>query len=589
MKQLKCGGELPSIRNGDATFWDRDRLLFCIVFENIDIFSKGLKLIVKKKPEEIPKLNVDVRDSTQSTSNFGSDSDSENGFGNDVETLDGWRDIPLVKVAVLRELQPAIEQLGGLNSDTNASAIRLVHEFGHWDRLRKLLENRKRKMWKPVNLADFMSSLIRAQTYDKDYGENEDGKVDFGKCVDILFKYTQYDINEQNDDQYSPLHLAVMYNKTKIIFDLLKKGAYIGLLDKTDRPAIWNMNAATLESYFDQCIVGDDSIVFNFQNLISPNDEFPNDMVAIEFISNSSELKYLLEHPLIASFLYLKWNRLALIFHLDFVCYCLLSLIIGCISIYYIKSPSEHIIKMCVFTCLFTVYVALRRTLQLLFCSSNRRKSLASYLNTLLTILIVVFVIFFVIAVPLHFYSSTLAAVCIILITYEFFTLAGTFWHFSIYSEMFIAVAISSIKSLQLYLIFLPSFSLLFYILLNDNNLSDKNADEPPNLNKFPSLGSSMVKTIVMSAGEFDVINVNFDVNTISVYVFIGFIFLISTVFMNLLNGLAVSDTHKIQTKAELTSFKRRSLVLARYEEVLANKSHWFRYVMIPLIFRFCI
>ena len=154
-------------------------------------------------------------------------------------------------------------------------------------------------------------------------------------------------------------------------------------------------------------------------------------------------------------------------------------------------------------------------------------------------------------------------------------SLQGTFWHFSIYSEMFIAVAKSSIKSLQLYAIFLPAFSLLFYILLRDPN--DKR--DPPDFNKFPTLGASMVKTIVMSAGEFDVANIDFDLNTFGVYVFVGFVFLISTVFMNLLNGLAVSDTQKIQTKAELISFIRRCQVLARYEEVLSRKRHWFRYV----------
>lgn len=154
--------------------------------------------------------------------------------------------------------------------------------------------------------------------------------------------------------------------------------------------------------------------------------------------------------------------------------------------------------------------------------------------------------------------------------------LAGTFWHFSIYAEMFIAVAKSSIKSLQLYAIFLPAFSLLFYILLGEKNLE---TNEESDLNKFPTLGSSMVKTLLMSVGEYDVIHVNFGANSISIYVFVGFIFLISTVFMNLLNGLAVSDTHEIQCKAELTSFWRRCQVLARYEEVLSNKHHWFRYV----------
>lgn len=365
-----------------------------------------------------------------------------------------------------------------------------------------------------------------------------------------------------------------MYNKSKTIFHLLKKGAYIGMQDKNDRPAIWNIHAKTLEKYFDQCIQGDDLVVFNFENLIAPSEEYPNDMTAIEFISNSNDLKHLLEHPLIASFLFLKWNRLALIFYLDFMCYFLLSIVTGFLSMYYLADPKNYLIEMCVMIVLFIIYVAFRRTLQVIHCSSHYLKNWENYLNSLLTFLIVVFLTCFVISVPWNLYSPTLAAVCIILITYEFFMLAGSFWHFSIYSEMFIVVAMNAVKSLQLYAIFLPAFSLLFYILLRDSSTKD---GDGPNLNKFPTLGASVVKTIVMSVGEFDVINVNFDVNTISIYIFIGFLFLISTVFMNLLNGLAVSDTQQIQSKAQLTSFRKRSQVLARYEEILTHQNHWFR------------
>lgn len=574
IEKLTKNGQLPSLRKGDVTYWDRDRLLFCLVFDNEKVFLKGLKLIVSKKPSEIQKFNVETRN--KSKSEIDSDSESEI---DDIESLDGWRNVSLMKVAVLRELNSAIGQLGSVNSDINSTGIHLVYEFGHWDCLRYLLEKRNSKKWKPVRLMEFITFLMRAHTYDKDFRDNADKKCDFGKCVDLLFKYADYELNEQNDDQYSALHLAVIYNKTNIIFDLLKRGAYIGVLDKMDRPAIWNISPKTLENYFDCCIEGEDMIVFNFENLISPSDDHPNDMVAIEYISNSSELKHLLEHPLISSFLFIKWNRLALIFYLDFLCYFLLSLTIGCTALYYIRYPFDHIFKMSIFTAIFILYEIFRRSFQVTFCSPNRRRSFETYMNIVLTVLVSVLLVLFVIAVPLDVYSSTLAALCIILITYEFFNLAGTFWHFSIYSEMFIAVAKSSIKSLQLFAIFLPAFSLLFYILLRDKNFTEEDENEM-NLNKFATLGATIVKTIVMSAGEYDVINVSFNSNALSVYIFIGFLFLISIVFMNLLNGLAVSDTHKIQSKAELTSYRRRCQVLARYEEILSNKHHWFRYVL---------
>lgn len=555
---------LPSIRNGDFTYWEHDRLLFCLMVDNEDVFVKALRLVAEQKPEELAKFNVQSSDD---------DDDSEVDDG-DIEALDAWRNVSLIRIATLRDLNLATEELGSLNSEFNCSAIHSIYEFGRWQCLKKLLEKRKSMSWEPVKLADFTTFLMRAQTIDDDCRETEDGKVAFGKCVDLLLKYAAYGVNEQNDDDYSALHLAVQYNKKSVVCKLLKNGAFIGMLDGLDRPAIANINPTTLKSYFDQCISGEEMIVLNLENLISPSDDYPNDMEAIKFISTSHELRHLLEHPLIASFLFLKWHRLALLLYVDFVCYFLLSLITGCVSMYYITDPAGHMVKMCVFTLIFSTYVASRRLMQIVFCSPDYRKSHASYANSVLTVSIVLFLVLFVIAVPLKFHTATLAAICIVLITYEFFTLAGTFWHFSIYSEMFIAVAKSSIKSLQLYAIFLPAFSLLFYILLRDSSEIDS-----PDFNKFPTLAASIVKTIVMSAGEFDVANIDFDLNAFGVYVFVGFVFLISTVFMNLLNGLAVSDTQKIQSKAELTSFIRRCQVLARYEEILSRKIHCFRYV----------
>lgn len=46
-----------------------------------------------------------------------------------------------------------------------------------------------------------------------------------------------------------------------------------------------------------------------------------------------------------------------------------------------------------------------------------------------------------------------------------------------------------------------------------------------------------------MLTGEFDASNIHFKQNAASYVLFVIFVFLISTVLNNLLNGLAVSDT----------------------------------------------
>lgn len=46
----------------------------------------------------------------------------------------------------------------------------------------------------------------------------------------------------------------------------------------------------------------------------------------IEHMAKSSELKHLVKHPLIASFLFLKWHQLALVFYTNFFCYTIYCL-----------------------------------------------------------------------------------------------------------------------------------------------------------------------------------------------------------------------------------------------------------------------
>ncbi len=43
-------------------------------------------------------------------------------------------------------------------------------------------------------------------------------------------------------------------------------------------------------------------------------------------MAKSSELKHLVKHPLIASFLFLKWHQLALVFYTNFFCYTIYCL-----------------------------------------------------------------------------------------------------------------------------------------------------------------------------------------------------------------------------------------------------------------------
>jgi len=83
----------------------------------------------------------------------------------------------------------------------------------------------------------------------------------------------------------------------------------------------------------------------------------------------------------------------------------------------------------------------------------------------------------------------------------------------------------------------------------------------------------SVVKTMTMFVGEleFGDIPINLDSNLMPVnYIFfLVFVFLIVVVLMNLLNGLAVSDTGAIQEQAEIYSYLSRVETISYLESVL--------------------
>ena len=59
------------------------------------------------------------------------------------------------------------------------------------------------------------------------------------------------------------------------------------------------------------------------------------------------------------------------------------------------------------------------------------------------------------------------------------------------------------------------------------------------------------MKTVIMFAGEMDYTDINIQ-HPLGYVLFLLFVFLMVIVLMNLLNGLAVSDIHKIQKEVIL-------------------------------------
>ena len=106
---------------------------------------------------------------------------------------------------------------------------------------------------------------------------------------------------------------------------------------------------------------------------------------------------------------------------------------------------------------------------------------------------------------------------------------------------------------------FIIAFGLGFYIMLhkdlaNNNETSDSNSTESGSNDGNPFFDqplTALVKTSAMFVGELEFSDLPVDLDSalypVTYGFFLAFVFLIVVVLMNLLNGLAVSDTGVIQ------------------------------------------
>lgn len=558
--------ELAPTTNGlqDNRQWDFNRLFLSLRSERENEFLEGLQHVAEKNPATLQELF----------------------------TASEGRETLLI-VAVAKDLTKALDKMIQLGANVNyfvdttrdkLSPVKCACIHGHWRSLERLLRSPELD----VNSAPLLPIVVR------NLGEQPTRGSNFEKCFEILLNHRNIDINQQDVFHCTALHYAIKSNNSKAILELLKQGAYIGVRNAANQLSISNINAKVLENHFDSCITTNGlrptadnfEIEFDFKNLVPHHnlhaENVADELTSIEYISKSNDLKQLMMHPLIAGFLSLKWNRLALFFYVNFFLCALFAVIsVTYILVYYnYHEPNslKDVLRVIMF--LFTIYIAAREMYQFTFSPCAYLKSFENYLEC--TLVVLVMLILF--DVCPDSWRRTFGAASILLIAIEIFLLAGSlpFWSFCTHYVMLRTVTWSFLKSLSLYAIILLAFSLSFFTLLHEpleessSNGKEKmdgddDDDDDGDFNKFSNLGLSIMKTLVMSTGEFDVASINFKTNPFSYIVFMIFLFIVAIVLLNLLNGLAVNDTQAIKSQAELTNIIRRAQVLARYDGVLAT------------------
>ncbi|XP_043261776.1 transient receptor potential cation channel protein painless isoform X2 [Colletes gigas] len=395
------------------------------------------------------------------------------------------------------------------------------------------------------------------------------------KCLKLILDRENVDVRCTDNKGNTPLHYAARADCREAVTLLLEKGSYIGHMNNFGVPPVADISVSTLSQYFDDCIqtrkerTTEYTIEFNYKSLM-PHDtvgsaEYQDkstighqkrEMDIFQYIADNSNLKYLLKHPLLSSFLYLKWHRIRHILYLNFAFYVLVYLLL---NTYILNTTYQNVDVnsnattysnvLSISTFIAMNLLAIKEILQLI---STPCHYMSNFENLLEMILVILWYAIFLGA------GAQVAAVVILLSAWELVVLIGQYPRWSTDIEMFKTVSLNFMRFLFLYALLILAFAMAFFTLFKDSDNDN-----------FPDIGHSLFKTIIMLTGEFDADEIPFvSYPILSHLVFVLFVFFIAIVLFNLLNGLAVSDTADILGKAELVGLIARIRRIAYIENV---------------------
>ncbi|KAG5666877.1 hypothetical protein PVAND_014885 [Polypedilum vanderplanki] len=439
----------------------------------------------------------------------------------------------------------------------------------------------------------------------------ENRNVNFQKCFDLIIKDSRCQINAEDDIGCSALHYIVKYRNDAATIALLKKGAYINEESIFGKTPIDEISRTTLEAFLDECITARDKkindIHIDYSFLIAPNrnrsvdsadkDGFCREISPLKRIADNEELRSLVTHPVLSSFLFLKWSKLSFLFYTNLVLFTFfmttfITFIVLCQS----TPKDERGLTFTTFRILSWIQLWILMIRELLQCILSFRHYFKSPMNWFEIVLILLAWKVFLLNYPTKdddHEQRVLRAILILFAAFEFLQIVGTLPIMSVSTHMVMLkrVSITFFKSIVLYSILLLSFGLVFFMLFGESNIEqtpepvvaiDNRFDAPESntshvpeedesFKTFRYPGIAIIRVFVMLTGEFDATDLPLN-STSYLLIFTLFVFLITIVLFNLLNALAVSDTAEIRKKGELIDLVQRINVLESYEKIIFNE-----------------
>ncbi|XP_011158334.2 transient receptor potential cation channel protein painless [Solenopsis invicta] len=510
--------------------------------------------------------------------------------------------LKLLKIAMRNNLRKAVREilksLKEIEGDTRKKffveqAARMAIEKGHYAVLQELLNV----------VPEITKDLIIDVCWQLKKLRDQDKKLDISdwlECMNLMLDKEGVNIRAITDEKSNtPLHYAAKSGFSEAISLFLNRDSYIGHLNDVNKPPIADIPESMLSNYFDNCIqmktdqqTNKCAIEFNYRCLMPPNvskaqgdDLGTRELEVFMYIANNNNLKQLLKHPLLSSFLHLKWHMIRHLLFVNFIIYVVFYILLNgyILSMAYKSSPNKDEaesfnmslgrVSMQMFQnvhqnnmlqnsiiIMLSLYI-FRDFILLLSCFKHYTKDFTNWLQISLIALSIAMLCSNILNLLPDYLQLNIGVTVILISTWKLMILISQYPRFTTGIVIFQTVFWNFVCLFVPYIFLVIAFALVFQIFFKDG--------QDPNF-KDSNLIFSISKIIIMLTGEFDIDDITFQLEESMWirFVFVIFVLLMVIVLMNMINGIAVSDTAEILCKTELIGLIERIHLIAYFENI---------------------
>ncbi|KYN39147.1 Transient receptor potential channel pyrexia [Trachymyrmex septentrionalis] len=397
------------------------------------------------------------------------------------------------------------------------------------------------------------------------------------------------DIDTRDQINRTALHRASYQGHRECVQALISHGANLAAVTKTGVTAVDAIFAhisrplTFLTDILDSCIrTTNNSPLEKYENItvdfgiLAPKYQMQMAVVTA-IIAAASDIKQLaiLQHPLVETFLRLKWARLRILFFLLILVHFLFVISLSVYAIIFAHNDADHMVTrriLAICSCILLFH----NMIQVVLEPKHYLRQLETWLSLVCAMLSLVTSIAgeFVKCSKeeiksrhcMHWVLHSIS-IAILLSWMQMMLLIGRVPMWGYYALMFSTVLKNILKVLLAFGYLIVGFALSFAVLFHGNN-------------QFDDFWRAIVKTVVMMMGEYEY-NELFESNFLSVtsrIVFVVFIMLASIVLINLMIGLAVNDIQGLEKEGHIRRLLKQAEFVAHLERVTSHRifrSNW--------------